>query len=137
MKTCDAVMGMLLLSLLGGMCLAADKEDETKPSYWMQKKLGYSEKILQGLVSSDFAEVAKNARSMNALGQIEKWVRGNTSDYRAQLHIFRNANEQLIRMADAENLDGAALAYVQLSLSCVNCHKIVRDRQREAPSGAK
>jgi hypothetical protein len=39
----------------------------------------------------------------------------------------------LIRQADKENLDGAALAYVQLTLSCVNCHKVVRDsRQNEA-----
>ena len=52
---------------------------------------------------------------------METWVRG-TAEYRTQLRIFQNANEQLIRMADEEKLDGAALAYVQLTLNCVNCH---------------
>ena len=91
----------------------------------MQKKLEYSGKILAGLAREDFEEIGKNARSMNALTQMEKWVRG-TAEYRTQLRIFQNANEQLIRMADEEKLDGAALAYVQLTLSCVNCHKAVR-----------
>ena len=54
-----------------------------------------------------------------------------------QLQIFQNANQQMIRMADDENLDGAALAYVQLTLSCVNCHKIVRDHAHKAPAEAK
>ena len=93
----------------------------------MKKKLEYSEKILGGLASADFQAIGKSARSLNALNQIEKWVHGNTPEYRTQLRIFQNANEQVIRMADKENLDGAALAYVQLTLSCVNCHKVVRD----------
>jgi hypothetical protein len=119
--------GIIVLSVFAFSSVAADKEDQTKPSYWMQKKLEYSEKILGGLVNRDFDAIAKNAHSMGALSQIEKWVRGNTPEYRTQLQIFQNANEQLSRMSEKENLDGAALAYVQLSLSCVNCHKIVRD----------
>jgi hypothetical protein len=73
---------------------------------------------------------------MSALTQMEKWVRGGTPQYRAQLGIFQNANQQIIRMADEEKLDGAALAYVQLTLSCVNCHKVIRD-SAEKPSRAK
>ena len=97
----------------------------------MKKKLSYSENILAGLASADFDQIRKNAQTMKALSQMEKWVRGNTPPYRAQLQVFQDANERLIRMADNENLDGAALAYVQLTLSCVNCHKVVRDSQRE------
>ena len=87
----------------------------------MQKKLEYSEKILAGLAREDFEQISSNARSMYALNQIEKWVRG-TPEYRTQLKNFQNANERIIRMADEEKLDGAALAYVQLTLNCVNCH---------------
>ena len=127
MKTRLTLGSIIVLSLLAAFSLAAEKDDQEKPSFWMQKKLGYSESILKGLVNRDFDQIAKNARSMSALTQIEKWVRGNTPEYRAQLHVFQDSNQQLIRMADKKNLDGAALAYVQLSLSCVNCHKIVRD----------
>jgi hypothetical protein len=125
MKT-RSVLAVCALSLLVGPLTARSAEDEQKASFWMKKKLEYSERILAGLTSEDFDLVAKNARSMNALGYLEKWVRGNTPHYRGQLRIFQKANEQLIEMADEKNLDGAALAYVQLMLSCVNCHKIVR-----------
>jgi hypothetical protein len=106
---------------------AQGEEDQQKTSYWMKKKLEYSGQILLGLTSNDFDKIGKSARSMNALGHLERWVRGNSSDYREQFRIFQSANRQLVEMADDENLDGAALAYVQLTLSCVNCHKIVRD----------
>jgi cytochrome c556 len=101
-------------------------------SFWMKKKLQYSEQILAGLAKEDYEAIAKNARSMNMLSHMERWVRSSLPEYRAQLRIFENANQQLIRAADAEQLDGAALAYVQLTLSCVNCHKVVRDSASES-----
>ncbi len=127
--------------VLGGFSLAiglaAEPESEKKPSFWMQKKLEYSEAILAGLANGDYDSIGKTARSMSALNQMEKWVRSSLPEYRAQLQMFQNANQQLIHMADDENLDGAALAYVQLTLSCVNCHKIVRGHKRKGPAEAK
>jgi hypothetical protein len=102
-------------------------EEEQKASFWMKKKLEYTGQILAGLTSEDYEQVAKSARTMNTLGYLEKWVRAGSPEYRQQLRIFQSANRQLIEMADEENLDGAAIAYVQLTLSCVNCHKVVRD----------
>ncbi len=125
MKTRSVLAAAALALLLPVGVWGAENEDKETGSFWMQKKLEYSGKILAGLAREDFEEIGKNARSMNALTQMEKWVRG-TAEYRTQLRIFQNANEQLIRMADEEKLDGAALAYVQLTLSCVNCHKAVR-----------
>jgi cytochrome c556 len=127
--------GIVAAMLASGGAGAADKDKQDEQgSFWMQKKLEYSEKILAGLATADFEAIGKNARSMNALTQMEKWVRAGLPEYRAQLRIFQNANEQLIEMADAEKLDGATLAYVQLTLSCVNCHKVIRDGARAKPS---
>lgn len=65
---------------------------------------------------------------MNKLSQIEKWTRRtNAEEYRTQLRIFRFANEDLVRQADKKNIDGAAMAFSQLTLSCVNCHKLMCD----------
>lgn len=137
MKTRWVVAGGMLVGLLACQVSAADKEGEDKGSYWMQKKLEYSEKILAGLAKEDFDQIAKNARSMKALSQMEKWVRAGMPEYRAQLGIFQNANQQIIRMAEEDKLDGAALAFVQLTLSCVNCHKVIRDSAGEKPSRAE
>ena len=107
------------------------KVDESEPSFWMKKKLDYSQAILTGLATADFDQVSKNAQAMNGLSEIEKFIRGKTPGYRTQLKFFRFANEELIRQSDRGNLDGAALAFTQLTLTCVNCHKHIRDTEPE------
>jgi len=105
----------------------AGAEDRPQPSIWMKKKLEYAEQVLAGLASEDFDQISRSAKAMNALSQIENWVHATRPNYRTQLTIFRDANEQLIARANDSDLDGATLAYLQLTLSCVNCHKAVRD----------
>ena len=126
MAVCTIVLAGVLRSTAGDEPPAAD-EQQAQPSFWMKKKLEYSERILAALVNEDFDQIRQAAKSMNSLSQIEKWVRANPPNYRTQLAIFHDANEQLIAEAEDKDLDGVALAYVQLTLSCVNCHKIVRD----------
>ncbi len=130
-------MAVCLLSILMAATGAWAADDDQKASFWMQKKLQYSTAILAGLTSEDFEQIAKNAHSMNALGHLEKWVRAGSSDYGSQLKIFEFANKQLIEMANDENLDGAAIAFVQLTLSCVNCHKVVRGPPRTTTTNSK
>ena len=130
MKPLTFLLLTILIAAFTSVISAAEPPEDQPASYWMKKKLEYSEKILGGLANEDFEVIGKAARTMNALTQMEKWVRGNVPEYRTQLQLFQNANEQVIRSADRKNLDGAALAYVQLTLSCVNCHKVVRDLNR-------
>jgi hypothetical protein len=44
------------------------------------------------------------------------------------MQCFGSANGALVRAAEDKNLDGATLAYTQLAISCVQCHKIVRGK---------
>lgn len=130
-------LGWIGLASIGGWALvaaepAADEADPHPASFWMKKKLEYSERILEGLVQEDFDMIAKNARAMNSLSQFESRARGRTAGYRTQLRIFRFANEELIHQAEQERVDGAAVAYMQLTLSCVNCHKLIRSRVSDA-----
>jgi len=106
---------------------AQDPPEEKPTSFWMQKKLEYSERILSGLATEDFEAIRKNASAMQNLNRIEGFVRRrNAKDYRTQLQIFEYANGELIRSANQKNVEGAALAFTQLTLSCVNCHKVIR-----------
>jgi hypothetical protein len=132
---------LLALAIVSApVCLPSSSraEEPEKPqakqgvrSFWMEKKLDYSQAILSGLATADFDEVGKNARAMNGLSEIEKFVRGKTPGYRTQLKFFRFTNDELIRQSDRGNLDGAALAFTQLTLTCVNCHKHIRDTAPE------
>ena len=102
-------------------------EPTGEASVWMRKKLDYSQQILEGIAEADFERIATNAQAMRALGKVEGFVRGRTPGYRSQLQIFQDATEQLIKHAEKDNVDGAALAFTQLTISCVNCHKHLRE----------
>jgi cytochrome c556 len=73
-----------------------------------------------------FDKIVANAQSMRNLSKVEGFVRSQTPGYRAQLHIFEVSADEIIRQAKQDNVDGAALAFTQLTISCVNCHKHLR-----------
>ena len=62
----------------------------------------------------------------------ECWFCADTPQYKGQLNAFWFANDALIQAADEKNLDAATLAYTQLTISCVNCHKQVRAAEKTA-----
>jgi hypothetical protein len=122
-----AVLTLLIAVLI---LRAEDKQAEKKPaSFWMKKKFEYAEKVLEGIAKADFPEIEANARSMSALSSIEEFVRGRDETYAHHFKAFDHATKALMRHSQDENLDGAALAYMELTLSCVNCHKHLRDRK--------
>lgn len=102
-------------------------EQKRDASVWMTKKLEYSKHVLDGLTHGDFALVRKNAEAMQVVGYLEMWDRADLPEYRRQVRYFEAANRELIRQATAKNINGATLAYTQLTLSCVQCHTVVRD----------
>ena len=49
-------------------------------------------------------------------------------DYEQQSTIFRWHVDSLVKAAKNKNLDAATLAYVRVTMSCVDCHKLVRGK---------
>jgi len=103
------------------------KANEQKASLWMEKKLEHTQKILAGLTRADFEMVSSHAGMMQVITYLEEWDRGKNPEYKRQLRYFSDANAELIRQAGKKNIGGATLAYTQLTLSCVQCHNVVRD----------
>ena len=108
--------------------------DEEKASYWMTQKLRFSQEILAGLARADFDAINKNAEAMKGLSRVELFVRARTPGYRTQMRAFEFATSELLRTSQRENLEGATLAFTQLSVSCVQCHKELRDPEK--PGGS-
>jgi len=136
-------MKMLLtvLALIGLPLLAVPfDEPDPKPNQLkqqlsvslMRSKLEHSKKILEGLATEDFQAISKGAKAMRSLTVLEQWFRADTPRYKAQLNAFWFANDALVQAADEKNLDGATVAYTQLTISCVNCHKQVRAAEKTA-----
>jgi hypothetical protein len=105
-------------------------DDKDKASIWMKKKLEFSQNILSGLTKGDFESVTKNSAEMSILNYLERWSRADQPRYKQQIAAFDMANKELTKQAAAKNIDGAVLAFNQLTISCVQCHKIVRDASK-------
>ena len=127
------------LALFDATARAADESDKpekanpdvSEPSVWMRKKMEYSQSILSGIATADFDKIVSSAQSMRGLSKIEAFVRSRTPGYRTQLDIFMEANAEIIRQASDDNVDGAALAFTQMTISCVNCHKQLRAQKKK------
>ena len=93
---------------------------------FMQLKLKHSQLVLEGIVMADFDRIAKNAQQLSLLSQATNWQVLQTPDYLQHSTEFRRAADALTAAAKKKNIDGAALAYMEVTMKCVNCHKYVR-----------
>ena len=120
----------MLVGSHGGVNAAADDDDpETKPEKpLMERKLEHAQGVLSALAREDFDALNKHADALLTLSE-EQWISQETPEYRAQLKDFWVVLEGVKSAADEKNIDGATLAYVQMTLSCVRCHKYLRDNR--------
>jgi hypothetical protein len=93
----------------------------------MHAKQQATHNILTGLTEGNFDKIRKNAEAMSLLDYLEGYARADVPGYKRQLSTFDSANRELIRQAREKNIEGATLAYTQLTISCIRCHQIVRD----------
>jgi hypothetical protein len=103
-----------------------DKKKETV-SDLMQKKLKNSQKVLEGIAMNDFEKIIKHADEIVQISQDTEWKVVKSPRYELFSDEFRGNAETMIKEAKNKNLDGAALAYVEMTLNCVKCHKFVRE----------
>jgi hypothetical protein len=126
-----AVLSVAALTALAAWT-AAPGRAEDKPaaddgvSVWMKKKTQYSHQIFDGLATGDFDRIREGAEHIRIFNRVETFARGRTPAYRRQLENFDEASVEIIRQASAKNLEGATLAFTQMTYACVNCHKQLR-----------
>ena len=105
MAACSALSQ--LSSAVSDDAQVQEQVDDETPDRWMLAKRHHAQNIFRGLTDGDFKKIADSGRRLMVSGILEKW--------------------ELIRHAEAEDIDGAFKAYVKLSQSCVKCHKLLRD----------
>lgn len=98
-----------------------------KVAGFMRAKLMHSQNVLEGLTTEDYDLIAKGAQELALASLDSNWHVLQTEDYARQSAEFRRACGTLGDAAKAKNLDGAALAWMDVTLKCVQCHKYVRD----------
>ena len=53
-----------------------------------------------------------------------------SDEYKYQALAFKKATENLLAKAKAKNIDGATLAYSDMTRSCVGCHQSLRGQKQ-------
>jgi cytochrome c556 len=123
------VAGGLVL-WLGIVSLAAAQQPvKLSRAELMKQKLQASEKILEGLALEDYEAILQQSQRISLLTLEESWNVLQTVDYRRESEEFRRAVDAVSAAAKQKNLDGAALAYMQMTLNCVRCHKYLRSNR--------
>ena len=96
---------------------------------FMRQKLDFSKEVLEGLSLEQFAPIERSARALKKLSEAAEWevpTIPNATDYVALTTEFQRSCDDLLKQAKAHNIDGATLAYLKITMTCVQCHKFVR-----------
>jgi hypothetical protein len=109
--------------------LSGQGKEPNKVSELMKKKLQSAQKVLEGIALGDFDKIGEHGERLMIISKNLEWKVLKTPRYELYSNQFRRSLEGLIEKAKEKNLDGAALSYVEMTLSCVKCHKYVREIQ--------
>lgn len=101
-------------------------QDKAGVKRFMRAKLEASQTVLEGLVTENFDQVTAGAEKMNVMSKAAEWQVVKGPIYNQHSAEFQRASQRLIKQAKEKNLEGATLAYMQLTMNCVTCHKYVR-----------
>ena len=93
----------------------------------MEKKLTSAQQVLAAIAREDHDSIAKQAQQLRLLSQEAAWNVLQTSEYIRLSEDFRNTTDQLQAAAKHENVDAVGLAFVKLSISCIDCHRHVKN----------
>ena len=132
----------------GSVCLtAADKAPEVKETStqkFMRAKLTDTQKVLEGITTENFKLIEEGADHMAIMSRAQQWSVIPGPEYLMYSAEFRRCCEDLKKRAEKQNLEACALSHLQLTMSCINCHKFVRStrivkngEKRNLPSDAE
>jgi hypothetical protein len=138
------IAGGLLLGALCGLAVvptnAKDEKDTqpktespTKPGprkiamkAFMRKKLTSSQDIIEGLALEDFDLIEKGAKQLKAMSAAAEFMTIDDPLYKDHADDFRRVVAKMEKAAREKRIDGATLGFMDMTMSCVECHKFVR-----------
>jgi hypothetical protein len=98
----------------------------------MLAKLASSQKIVNGLVTKDFGQIGRGASELVRICNATEWAARGDQIYAHHRAELRRQSQKLVKMAQEQNLDGAAFSYMHSLTTCISCHEYCRDVLRIA-----
>ena len=119
---------VLILSVL--LLLAPGQSPAQNPTLktLMRAKLQNTQRLLESLVTADFAGIQRDADALSRISEKEivSWQMGVQPEYAKQATFFVLSVRGLQAAAANRNLDAALHEYTTLTSSCVLCHAHVQ-----------
>lgn len=127
--------GVVLLAGLvtAAVCPTISHGADPKPlrpddvAVFMRAKLDHASEVLEGLSLADFEKIRRGGQRLALASQASSWQVLQSEEYARQSLAFRRACERLEQAATDKNLDAAALAWMDVTMRCIQCHRYVRD----------
>ena len=89
----------------------------------MRQKLVHSQKILEAVVTSDWAGLETHSRELERLTNDPAWRALAFAEYGKYSASFVSALQELTRAAVQRDLEKTPQAYAAMTLRCVDCHR--------------
>jgi cytochrome c556 len=113
---------------LGLAAVVAQSKRSRAAKEFMRDKLELTQKVLEGVATEDWDLVVAKGTKLSAMTQEADWRVFENPNYEQQSLMFRQHVDSLVKAAKKKDLDAATLAYVRMTISCVDCHKAVRGK---------
>jgi hypothetical protein len=101
--------------------------DDSKVQRLMRRKLDHSKGLLEGLALADHNRLIRDANALQNLTRQTEWQVMAAPRYALYSDELQRNLDKLIRGARTRNIDAAALAYVEVTLTCIHCHEYIRE----------
>ena len=119
----------ILIAAAAGLSVALAQTKRSRAAKeFMRDKLELSQRVLEGLATEDYDLIIAKGTRLSAMTKEADWRLFENPDYDQQSVTFRRHVNSLVKAAKDKNLDAATLAYVRVTMSCVDCHKLVRGK---------
>jgi len=125
------------LGIAGFVLHDAQADDAAKPKVekpvnqelraFMRTKLKASNQILEGLALEDTGLIEEGAKTLAEMSSVEKWKVSQDAMYRQFSTEFNRNASKLLEAAKERNIDRAALRWMDTTMSCIECHRFVRN----------
>jgi len=118
----------VVIALATTAALVTSQTDATTKTL-MKAKTGYAHRLLDAVVLEDFDVIQDQAFRLKAIAETADWHTAESPQFARETQSFIRAADRLFQAAKENNGDAAALAYMNVTLSCVHCHRYLKSSQ--------
>jgi len=115
----------VLLTMGAAVTLAASPSQTSDLAHLMRDKLDHAQKILEAMVTSDWATLDTQTRELEQITKDPRWTVLKYPEYARHSSEFVRAVQELRRVAAQRDLEKTLKAYNAVTLQCVECHRYV------------